>query len=328
MRVNGCIYRIVMAAAMLGGSALSAQEITIDWADKSIKSSPTEIHKGDTVKVTVTNVNNILYDYKVNVSLQTGSSDDLALLGKLLGGGGSIPMAKVEVTDCQSAIKNATKQLNDINVLVKKEPNLNASTNSAPIPLAASLVSWEVATKANLPDLDTDVAKVKSLCTGDESQQFLAGAYDKFDKFRKKVEGPHTAEGQSVASSGEVSAVIVNVTESYKDADGKTQTVYIFNKTINFSAVLNLSGGVLLSTLRHPTYIRQAVPGATDPILAINGGAQPVPYIVGLLNYRFPGLDWAKVGFALSTGPVLRVGGDTNTSSFGYFNGMSLHLWH
>ncbi len=93
--------------------------------------------------------------------------------------------------------------------------------------------------------------------------------------------------------------------------------------------MLSLSGGVLFSTLRHPTYVRQPVPGASDPVLGINGGAQPTPYIVGLLNYKMPYFDpWKDVGLAISTGPVLRVGGDTNTSAFGYFNGISVHFWH
>src|SRR4029077_7168009 len=38
--------------------------------------------------------------------------------------------------------------------------------------------------------------------------------------------------------------------------------------------------------------------------------------------------NWNHYGLALSTGPVLRVGGTTGTSSFGYFNGLSIHFWH
>src|SRR6185437_11247548 len=77
---------LCLALGLLFGRLAAAQEISVDWADRSVTSQPSEIHKGDTVKVTVSHVNDILYDYKVNVTLQIqGGADDLAQLGKLIG---------------------------------------------------------------------------------------------------------------------------------------------------------------------------------------------------------------------------------------------------
>lgn len=320
---------VIAALFIFSNLPLSAQEIVVDWSTKSIQSAPTEIHKGDTVKVTVLNVNNILYTYTVNVSLQTqASNDDLAVIAKLLGGG--TPSARTPATDCSTALDAATADLAILTTdLQKPENNLTASPTQ-PISLAQSLAGWEkvTTTDGRLASLDKAVADVKSKCTGDESNKFLAGPYDRFDKLRKKVEGSHSAAGQSVSSPGEVSSVQVTVAEGYTDSDGKAQVLYTYSKTLNFSSVFSLSGGVLFSTLRHPTYIRQTVPNSMNPVLGIDGGSEPAPYILGLLNYKVPRLDWQNVGFALSTGPVLRVGGGTGTSTFGYFNGLSFHFWH
>ncbi len=328
MKGRDFVYGL-LAATLFSTVLLSAQEITMNWPDRSITSAPTEIHKGDVVKVTVSNVNDILYDYKVNVSLQIGSGDDLALVAKFLVPGGGAAAARTATPTCPEALANAKADLKAITTDITAENNLvpNATT---PIPLTASLAGWKKATLTDgrLANLDSDVANVKNLCPGNQSNDFLAGAYAQFDKVRKKAEGSHAVQAQSVASSGEVSAVTIDITESYTDSSGKTQTVTVYHKTLSFSPVLSLSGGVLFSTLRQPTYVRQTVPGSTNSVLGVDGGGVPVPYIIGLLNYRVPRLDWPKVGFALSTGPVLRVGGSSTATSFGYFNGLSVTFWH
>jgi hypothetical protein len=327
------MFCAVLVISALTGYSLFAQEITVDWPGRTITSSPSEIHKGDTVKVTVSEVNNILYDYKVNVTFQIqAGGDDLAQLGKLIGLSVGPGANRFEPpATCQEALTNAKGTLTDLSAQLNDPKNylLASASPTEAIPLKQSLEGWRVATNDNskVTILDQDVAIVKNKCTGDESKSFL-NDYDKFDKFRKKVEGPHTVEGQSVASSGEVSAVTVSITESYTDAGGKKHTVSTFSKTLNFSAVLNLSGGVLFSTLRHPTYVRQSIPGSADSVLGIDGGSQPVPMIVGLLNYKIPRMDFSTIGFALSSGPVLRVGGSSGTTGFGYFNGVSIHVWH
>lgn len=307
----------------------SAQEIKIDWADKSVKEQPTEIHKGEKVKVTALNVNDILYDYKVSVSLQTQAAiDDFALLSSFLTAASNQRTGIAQ--DCSTPLSQARTILDQINADIKKPANnLVASASGPPITLNASLKGWDAATKTDdrLKKLEAAVADVKDKCPGADSKDFLA-AYDALSRIRQKAEGAHTASGESVASSAEVSSVSIEITESVKDATGNQQVLTTYTKTLSFSSVLNLSAGVLFSTLRHPNYIRQTVPNNAQPVLAIDGGSEPTPYLVGLLNYRFPGLSWSKVGFALSTGPVLRVGGDSGASTFSYFNGVSFEFWN
>src|SRR5947209_6123879 len=86
MKTKICAYCIVMSALIVAASPLFGQAIVINWTSRSVESAPAEIHKGDKVNVTVKEVNNILYDYTVDVSLQVQSGgDDLALLGGFLG---------------------------------------------------------------------------------------------------------------------------------------------------------------------------------------------------------------------------------------------------
>jgi hypothetical protein len=57
------------------------------------------------------------------------------------------------------------------------------------------------------------------------------------------------------------------------------------------------------------------------------------PNAVALLNYQIPSLGKVKLsgddfGLAVSSGPVIRLGTQAGTSSFGYFVGLGLHLYH
>jgi hypothetical protein len=72
--------------------------------------------------------------------------------------------------------------------------------------------------------------------------------------------------------------------------------------------------------------------------LTVNDASGPQIQLAALLNYRIPlpsSWQWTKgwnttdtAGISISTGPVFRLAGsNSGTSSFGYFGGVSLHLW-
>lgn len=317
-----------VVVAVLAGQAL-CQDVVIDWATKNLTTSPTEIHKGDTVKVSVQNVNNILYDYTVDVQLQIqNNSDDLAQLLKLLPSLGATGATRKAAPDCKGMLGQAETIMGNIGDKLK-DPKNNLDPSARPgmaIPLADTLKGWNDAVAPILPDLQKNVDDLSSKCSADSDvSAFLSGSYHQFDSFRKKVDGAHEATGQATASSGDVASLTVTITEK----SGST-TLTTFTRTIRFSSVLTLSGGVLLSTLEDRSYIASTVPSSTGTqnILTVQGGRTPVPMLVGLLNYKLPWLDWEKAGFAMSTGPVLRVGGQSTATSFGWFVGGSAHIWH
>jgi hypothetical protein len=94
---------------------------------------------------------------------------------------------------------------------------------------------------------------------------------------------------------------------------------------------LTLSAGALFSNLPSRSYSivnTPAADGSTSNKLQVSGDGVFAPYLLGLLNYEIPHMSKPNLGFALSSGPVLRVGSSSDTSSFGYFVGGSFHLYH
>jgi hypothetical protein len=95
---------------------------------------------------------------------------------------------------------------------------------------------------------------------------------------------------------------------------------------------LTLSAGALFSEIQNRAYTSVSAPAAsgtaTMNVLSVSGISRFNPTAVALMNYEIPQLDWERVGFALSTGPVFRLGSKSDASSFGYFAGVSVHLFH
>jgi hypothetical protein len=335
MRRNILTSLITGMLLIVGTETAWAQEITIDWATKKVTSQPTEIHKGETIKVSVSEVNNILYDYTIDIQLQiTSNSDDLAALMDVLSTL-KPPERKEKPNECQKKLDGAIGMLKEIQGEMK-EPKNNLDAAAHPgksIPLEDTLKGWKeaIVKTDELSTLQKAAEYLSTSCKSNpDAQAFLAGPYQQFDNFRKKVEGPHIAEGVAQASTGDVASVKVTVTE-------KSSNVQLDSRTwvLHFSSMLNLSGGVLFSTLYDVSYVRRKVPvtdgsGATtiQEQLGVEGGSRPVPMLLGLLNYRIPYLDSDKWGLDISSGPAIRLGGQSDTTSFGYFVGLSFNLWH
>lgn len=317
---------------------ICSQEIIMDWKAGTVLSSPSEIAKGATVKVTVRNVNNILYDYKVDVELQTESpNDDLAQLAKLLPPGVA-PAGAPPSPTCKDKASEALGLLITIGNAFDGNQFLNpkAGDQYKSIPLDKSYEAWKTDVEPSLKKVRDYATFLSSTeCANDASAatniRMFFNKYDpaksKLDDLQKRVDSDHTAQGQATADkTGETVGADVIVTETYNQVHQTNQWI----KSFKFSSVLTLSGGILLSQLENRSYVRQQVPTATgtDNILGVDNGSKPTAYLVGLLNYRIPHLDWGKAGFAVSTGPVLRLGSTkSDVSSFGYFAGISGHLW-
>jgi hypothetical protein len=87
-----------------------------------------------------------------------------------------------------------------------------------------------------------------------------------------------------------------------------------------------------LSEVQNRSYPVQAIPNAggtgTLNILTVDGASKFSPTAIALLNYEIPKADWETIGFAISTGPAFRLGSKSDTSTFGYFAGVGVHLYH
>lgn len=92
---RGCVLLSLFSFLLFGDSV----NVTIDWSNPkpSPSGAPTQITNETTLEVTVTHVNNILYQYTVNTSVTTAPTNDLAYLLSVLNptkvaGGGRIPV--------------------------------------------------------------------------------------------------------------------------------------------------------------------------------------------------------------------------------------------
>ena len=123
------------------------------------------------------------------------------------------------------------------------------------------------------------------------------------------------------------------------DSSAGTQTT-ASTLSVKFSPAtdrLTLSAGVLFSEIQNRAYTSQAAPNSartgTQNELAVSGMSTFSPLALALLNYEIPPIKKLSFGnddfgLAVSTGPALRLGSQSNTSSFGYFVGLGLHLYH
>ena len=106
----------------------------------------------------------------------------------------------------------------------------------------------------------------------------------------------------------------------------------ILTKTFTFSGtdILTLSAGAMFSSIADRTYEARKSPNSTLNVLTVEGDSKATPNIVALLNYSLGALrlDSDTAGLALSAGPVLKLGSQSEASSFGFFTGLSGHLYH
>lgn len=340
---------VYLARLVLGGMLLilgvrttPAQDVVIDWQARSVVSSPKEIQKGSPLKVQVTRVNDILYEYSVDVQVTTDSSDDFALLASLLNlptGGAKRPAG---ASDCASSYRDALLQAKAIKDQLNT-PGGAFNPEDRPghfisVPLATTLKAWDGPVASASKELQADVDAMNG-CADSDSKAFVNNTYppikNSLESIQKKVNGKHNADGQAPASSAEVVSAKITVSEKWKgnetvkNPSGSSGSPY--TATLEFSSVLRLSAGILFSQLQDRSYVTRTVPSTTGTtnILGVNGDSKLTPYLVGLLNYQIPGAHWDKYGFWVSTGPTLRItntGG--NTSAFGFFGGVSAALWH
>jgi hypothetical protein len=343
LKLTVSLGAVFLFATTVPCAPANAQDVKIDWASRKVVSSPQEIQKGNPLIVEVSNVNDVLYAYSVDVQLTTDNSDDFSLLASLLnlGGAGGTQKAAL-VSDCNSNYQDALFQAKTIkDLLAAAGGPFNPEDRPGhfiSIPLITTLQGWNGPIAAASKALQADVDALSG-CTGDDYTTFVGKTYPpiktSLESIQKKIDGKHTASGQASASTGDVVSARITVSEKWKGnetlKDQNSSTASPFVSTLNFSSVLRLSAGFLFSQLQDRSYVTRTVPTSTGTanVLGVNGDSALTPYLVGLLNYQVPHLSGKYGGLWLSSGPTLRItttGG--NTSAFGFFGGVSASLWN
>lgn len=322
-------FHLLLAAALLilGVSTAQAQVVVYDWAVKgdAPKSQPT-ITRRQAVNIRIENVNDILFKYRMRVSQKRLDTSDFDTIAKLLITRVPTPPGITDANNCQLLNSTLQNRLEAATEAINKDPNLPvgyaAGPSHASVPLKDSVDAWRKLERNEIARVEVARNAIKAPCT-----IFHQDQYDRFmeaiTKLQRKVYSPHYIEESHTLNPG--SHVTVIVDEIY---EGETTATATFS--FDTEDVLTLSAGAMFSRIQDRTYEARKDPTSDLNTLTVTGNSRATPSLVALLNYNLGALhmDWDRGGFALSAGPVLRVGGKSETSSFGFFTGISGHLYH
>jgi hypothetical protein len=307
----------------------SAQTVVYDWSgnSKTPESYP-QIRSTQLVTFKIKNVNNILFSYRLEVTQTPIAGSDFEIISKLGFSSGSKTNVNLAASPCDQAIANARQKIADAKNSIDDNPKLPAKYASSPhisIPLADTVAAWD-STENDRKAANKSVADAQNVCSLPPDLQHDYDIYTlAVNSIDTKVRGPHDFLDTHELSPG--NDVSVTIYELYED---KT----VSSKTFSFSGtdVLTLSAGALFSRIPDRSYEARKTPASADNVLAVEGNSRFTPGIVALLNYSLgglsPKLDRENFGLALSAGPVVRFGTQSETSSFGFFTGVSANLYH
>ena len=325
-RTAECIAYLILSAW-----TACAQDVIVDWAAKKVNSQPSSVEKNMRVTVRVDNVNDFMFTYSISYTLKPLTISDFDTIAKAFSIAGKAPG---EAVGCNFSDVFATqKALTDAERAFLRAPATNTGcSESKPcdISLETAKNMWNSDVQ---PKIDAAAAALGAFTAACPSPTYAAGvkiASDAIAAAIAKYNAPHSIIKTSAIELSPEATTSLEVDQLWmgKPTTNGTYTVDLQNSNHR----LTLSAGALFSEIQNRSYTSRSAPnpagtGAMN-VLNVDGLSRFTPAAVALLNYELPFADRERFGFALSTGPVFRLGSKADTSSFGYFAGISLHLFH
>jgi hypothetical protein len=346
MTLEKRIFQLLLA--LLFTPYLTGQTVVVDWVGKTLVSSPAKINQKTSAQIEVQNVNDVLYKYSVQVAATPRVDDDFSTIaqafvpGKAAGEGAPDPC-----TDLVKAVQNAATALGTAVTAFYQTPVTGAKcSKSAPcsIDIADTRTAW---TSGITPQSTSATNALTALQAVPICKKTYSNEITSLQTALTDVNDKHDylfADNHSVLSQTTLDPdtdYTINVKEMYLGAGSSTGTQTTApTLSIKFSPAtdrLTLSAGVLLSEIQNRGYSSQAEPNSTNSgtqnVLVVSGISTFSPLALGLLNYEIPSFKKLSfgndnIGLAVSTGPVLRIGTKSDSASFGYFAGVSVHMYH
>ena len=335
--------------------------VIFDWqggTGGTLKTYPIDLNSTRRVKLTVDNVNNLLYTYGVTGSCVQNAADPWGAISSLMAPTTTAvaapaatqkdlkqtsgPQAAPPPTACQTAVptSNASaKQFrSDYNAFMKTPVTIPGCTATAPcrIPLSDS-EDAESAIQAELSGALADVDNAIKACRSAGDTQAVpdltanqVALQTVQNRLTRVMTAPHRfSTWVSVPPDSTCNFTII---ESSNGTPTKPA------QTIQFVAGqprMTLSAGALVSELQPRSYSTVTAPPASGSTtnqteLQVNGRSRFNFYLTGLVNIAVP-VSWLnseRIGTAISAGPVVRVGSQSTSFPVGFFAGGSLHLMH
>jgi hypothetical protein len=330
----------------------SAQKIEYDWQSNGSGQPliwPSNITKTQVVPFVIHNTNNLLYTYRVGGSCTQTNLDPWGTIAPVLKSGATAGDQPPNLTDtqkiafnaCSTDIANANGDWNTVKTqvdLLKNTPAPDGDktcTSAKPcrISLVATQKRWEENIESVLQSAEADIAKAVGSCsTAPQTASSARALQEQAQGLRKWYSSSHDWTG--AVSVIPDSSCTFTITETYLTVD-TTPAV-----TVSFTAGqprMTVSVGPLFSQIQDRGYSVVTAPPPTgsttnQTVLQINGISSLSTYLTGHLNFALPLQgDWfngERGGIAISTGPVLRIGGQSAASAFGWYAGPSYHLYH
>ncbi len=315
-----------VAIAIIAGSMSAFGQVEIQWitpssTSPSLKSGQAlAISKATMVRVTITDVNDILYDHRIKLTLIQKQFNDAANL--YISSSNSDSEKTLTKKDCECV----TKFANELAKATHDYEEGKKDFDKKYIPLETTLEGLnrvQKAIKALLADSKYAWCRDKDLISKDKDVQ------EKLDRLSAL---PHAVSAEVLVDPVfdlkiEVSAFAQVEMKPKKVGDTYTVTIGTFTNQ------LSLSLGVMATTLESRTFSsRNSVANgalAANQLVVENRGVRPIG--VALLNYALVGAGGSKAqdrfGVSLSAGPTVGVGQAGASSAFGFFGGVTFRLW-
>lgn len=314
----------------------SAQpSVVVDWPTRTLVASPPELGRSTGAIITIRNVNDVLYDYTVDLVEVRRALDDFTLFGGTL----TPKLAASPLQPGVCPISETRQQLAVVGDAIARNHDLVPVTKDRKylsVPVEATVAAWASDVAPLVADAKALEARIRqdiAQCPNQqEADAFLRREFAPFEArvavVERRLSGSHSIQVPvTLRPDSDYTLVVTERFRGGATVDG--------NKSFRFSpasTVLTLSAGVGVTWLEGRAYSSRNAPGvnpgdATRTLLSVDGKGQR-PALVALLNYQIPKAATADFGVAIATGPVFAFSSGTkNTSSLGVFAGLSVHLF-
>lgn len=313
---------------------LRAQQVTVDWAAKKVTSQPSTIEKETSATVRLDNVNDLMFTYSISYQLKPVPISDFDSIAKLFVVAGKA--AGEAATDCKTEagkIVELISKLKESDQAFRNQPATNAGCSASKpcnIPLAQAINSWNETVQPSVTAAQSEIASFVKACPTAEYKAAAQVATNAIDQMLAKVNGSHSITKENAIELAPDKITSMEVDQLWNDVPTADGSYSVDLQPSNNR--LTLSAGALFSEIQNRSYTIQSVPSSgktsSTSVLSVDGLSRFSPTAIALLNYEIPQLDWERIGFAVSSGPVFRLGTKSDTSSFGFFAGVSAHLFH
>jgi hypothetical protein len=324
-------YMRRLSIGLLFATGLLGQDVIIDWAARALVTSPPELHRNIAAKVRVRNVNRVLYTYEVVVTGTPRQTTDTLPTKPIQV---ELPERGAAERGCPAKIEALNKQIKKVRDMVVTNPSLNPriGTDQKPVERPRSISvkdmvqAWS-GVKDELIETDEQYSAALNMHCENIPEREYRNLKELVARFDENIKPGATYDVFADTILRPDYDYRVTITEYYEGVQTDAQPLELTFSPASYTLII--SGGPIFTKIPARTYERRNIPGQEDSVLAVSGGTGFRPAITALLNYQLPWkyLNNETWGLTYTFGPVFLSGGE-DVSTFGFFTGISAHLFH